>query len=514
MDITEVLLLIKNLSPAERKSFRRWAEQKSEKTNYEKLYDELRKLADTWNPEEQPVPPTDEDKLSRWLTSEKIRSPLKVLKHNMLDAILGSLRQLYEDKTMRDKADMAVRDARILERRGLLRLAADKLKEALDIANQYAYHALAAEIVIALIRLELQFDLKTYAQSLQERFRQLEELTHLFQEDAAQYVEFHRLFLAFRLDGGTRMPAPQTSGFLAEIYRLQALSLQSALRGEKVLTLEYSKAMIALWEKHPHQKTERPGLYIRHVSNHLNFCITAHSVEFHEQYINELQDIRDNTGLSFDDEAELTQALLLTKQQLLLNTNQLEAARDLHAPIDKMLKAYGEKINKSREITLRFNIMITYFGLSEFEEALKQCAILKQLRHKQLQRRDLQLLGNVFRFILYYEKGQQDELKQIVKVLGRQIHPESSELDFERQVQVFLVTLAEVELDIMPVLEGQRKRRAAFAAFQQQLKTHSAAKALRIGLEEIDMWISSRQTKESFRELLGRRYRKPVKKPT
>lgn len=520
MRTSDLLLLIKSLSKAERRNFRLQAtKQDGSEPAYVALYEELENISDKWESGND-VPDVDENVLEENLRQKNVEGPIPAMKNYLSKAIFKSLRQLYEKNSKRSEIEAELRDALILENRGLLGLASGKLNHALDLALQYEYHALAFDILQHLIRIETQADFKSYAESIGKRLEKIAEITGFLDAEARQFIAYFKAFLQFRL-GATRetMPAGervQQAGrgasaptFLAKMYQCQLLSMEALLQGNAREAMRRGDELLTLWEEKPEIKNERLGQYIRHFSNYLNFCIAERSFERFEHHLKELKAMNGKAAATLDLEAELEQNILLAEQLLYLNTNRLDEACAVFPRVEEALKKYGAKINRAREITLRYNHIIALFALARYEQALGHCLDLISIRHY-AHRHDLQLLGKILEIIIHFELHDHQYLNNLVLKLGRPFQHAKDSRDFERMLLRHLLKLAEIQVQDLDAAEERKLNAALFKQFHADLTQYkSAAPAkLQIGMEEIAIWVESKVQEKSFRDILKQKWEK------
>lgn len=521
MRTSDLLLLIKSLSKAERRNFHLQAmKQDGSEPAYLALYAELENISDKWESGND-VPEVDENVLEENLRQKNVEGPIPAMKNYLSKAIFKSLRQLYEKNSKRSEIEADLRDALILENRGLLGLASGKLNDALHLALKYEYHALAFDILQHLIRIETQADFKSYAESIGKRLEKIAEITGFLDAEARQFIAYFRAFLQFRL-GATRetaMPAgkrePQAGRgataptFLAKMYRCQLLSMEALLQGNTREAMTRGDELLTLWEEKPDIKNERLGQYIRHFSNYLNFCVAERSFERFEYHLKVLKAMNGKASATLDLEAELVQNILLAEQLLYLNTNRLEEACAVFPGVEEALKKYGAKINRAREITLRYNHIIALFALARYEQALGHCLDLISIRHH-AHRHDLQLLGKILEIIIHFELRDHQYLNNLVSKLGRPFQHAKDSRDFERMLLRHLLKLAEIQVQDLDAANERKLNAALFKQFHDDLQAYkSAAPAkLQIGMEEIAIWVESKVQGKSFREILKRKWEK------
>lgn len=511
MRTKDLLILIKNLSKADKKSFTTLAE-KQDGVQYLFLYRELEKISKIWSPEDGPVPVSDAA-LALKLKQKKIKTSLATLRTYIADTILKSLRLLNDNENKRDKIESKIKNASILENRGLLLIAAQTLSEALEMALDYQYHALAIDILKSLVQIESQIDSRTYSDSIKRYLEQIKDLVGYLDLESHHYMQYFHTFLRFRLGSqsvGTPINFTQDveeqvpSTFLSKMYYFQMLSLNALYMENTKDACVYSEQLLSLWQEKKGIKEERLGQYVRHVYNYLNFCVVEKNFQHYELYLNELKSIRQKGG-HFDLEAELNQNILLAEQVYYLNTNQIESAEALYPTILSTIKKYEPKISKARVISFRYNNIIALFALKDFKQALNQCLDLIEIEYH-AHRHDLQLLAKLFQIIIYLELDSHKELDTVATKLGRLFRHAETGRDFERMVLRNLYKLVKTHVENLPKKEKEKKNKKHFELFYKDLLQYKkdTPRKLRTGFEEINCWVQSKVEGVTFREMLSR----------
>jgi len=511
MRTNDLLLLIKNLSKADKKSFTTLAEKQGG-ANYLFLYRELEKMLKTWKPEEETEFDVDE-MLEKKLKRKKIKTSLATLRTYTADMILKSLRLINEGENKRDEIESRIKNAAILENRGFLLMSMQMLNEALTMALNYQYHALALDILVGLVRIETHFDTKSYGDSINRHLVMMKELVSFLDEESSHYIAYYHCFLLLRLGGLYNKPEQASkagqeqspSTFLSRLYYYQELASDAILKHNSKDACIYSEKMLDLWHEKQYLKEDRLGLYVRHVANYLNFCSIEKDFRFYKKYIDELTSILQSGKASYDLKAELEQNIVFAQQLYYLNMDEIEAAVAIFPTIERVMKEYKGKITTSRIISFHYNHVIALFALSEFREALNNCINMLNIR-SHTHRYDLRSTGRVLQILLFFELNDHQNLDMMVKKLEKLFKNAETGRDFERIVLRNLYKLAKTQVENHPAPEKQELDRQHFENFYQDLLQYQkeAPRKLRSGFEEITCWVQSKVEGVTFREMLSR----------
>jgi hypothetical protein len=511
MRTNDLLLLIRNLSKADKKSFTMLAE-KQDGANYLFLYKELEKILKTWNALEDAKMDFD-DFLEKKIKRKGIKTSLATLRTYTADMILKSLRLINEDENKRDEIESRIKNAAILENRGMLQMSMQMLNEALSIAMDYQYHALAMDILVGLVRVESHFDTKTYGDSINDHLTKIKELVSFLGVESSHYIAYYHCFLLLRSGGlynkreppvGTDVHQPPST-FLSRLYYYQELASDAILKQNSKNACVYSEKMLDLWHEKQYLKEDRLSLYVRHVANYLTFCSVEKDFRLYKKYIDELTNILQSGKASYDLKAELEQNIVFAQQLYCLNTNQIEAAVSMFTDIERVIKEYKGKITTSRIISFHYNHIIALFALSELRKALNNCINMLQIR-THTHRYDLRSTGRVLQIILFFELKDHKNLDMVVKKLAKLFKNAETGRDFERIVLRNLYKLAKTQVENLPIPEKRQLDKQHFENFYEDLLQYKtdAPSTMRTGFDEIFCWVQSKVEGVTYREILKR----------
>lgn len=444
-----------------------------------------------------------------------------VIRYQLVQMLFKSLRLMQEETNQEDAIRILLKNAEVLGRRGFFDWAGEAAEEACETAIKYEYHALALEALQLLVYFRSQGDTRHYAEKMQENLRDIEHEATLLEEELQLFALSYRALTLFRTardlkpeetESGlsTLISHPLLDGsgtaqtFMSKLYFHHTHATLAYLRSGFRAAMPLFARVVDLWESdtYSHVKAEKPRQYIVHLSNYLNFCIMAGDFDTCERHLRALENFRPANS---DDEAEIFQNLFFLQQLLLLNRGQPEEALKLVPTIEKGLKKYAFKINKSRLFSIRYHIILTFFSLGHFEKALAHCDILLQYG-KSEQRRDVQLFSNILRNISHLELGHFDALERFAATARNNLKRDVGSPDFERIALTHLSILAEEYLKSHASSRlWQKALKPALADFLQALETYAAAKPVRIplGFDETMIWVKSKISGKSFKDLMG-----------
>ncbi len=468
-----------------------------------------------------PVFTLDEDALIVRMKRKGVpEQQFHVIRYQLAQMLFKALRLMQEEHNKEDAIKILLKNAGLLARRGLYEWAEEEAEEAFETAHQYEYHALAVEALSQLVYIRSQRDTQRYTEKMTTYLQNIEVEARYFMEAQQLFSLAYQALTLFRTAKGitpeiaemhlaqlTNHPlvaAPETAQtFFSKLYYRQTQAILTHLRSGYQEAMPMFARVVELWEDpaYRHMQEERPRLFIVHLSNYLNFCVTTGNYAAYERHIGSLENFKPANP---DDEAEVFQNTVFLQQLHYLNRCMLGEAVKLIPHIEKGLKKYAFKINKSRLFSIRYHIILTFFALGQHEKVLLNCEVLKQYG-KSEQHRDLQLFSNLLRVISNLELGNYDPLERFVTSTRNNLSTGHSAPDFERIALTYLSQLADLYLQnmtaprlwqktLMPVLRG----------FQQAMEDYAASGPPRIplGFEETLIWVKSKTTGKPFQELM------------
>lgn len=510
--------LIKGLTPAEKRYFDLWARRYEGKSQYFVVYNEINALL---SEKTEANPSTDLDetalmaRLKKWNFDQAAFSDAK---RDLYDSLLASLRFQQEKQTREYSIKTMIQEGKILERRGMLEAALEKYNAALKDAQKYELYGLAIDILRCLVPLVTQFDPKNYAEGIQNYVKTLEEtVTHLKEEItlfghnflASVLVRTQKSFTddirrsqIAQLKHGLDAISPDVpAAFFAQIYWYTTQASLAILEKRKEDTKKHYLQIINIWDDptNRHLKEEHMRSYIIALGNYLTYCVSTKDDASYKQYLAQAAHIKPTT---LDDEAEHFQSLKYVEHLYLLNRGDLEAAVKLFPDIERGLIKYAAKINKARERTFRFNMMLTCIGLEQYPEALSHT---EHLIGKSPHRTDLSTAAKLFELIIQYEQQDHAALDARVKSLTENLKYNNNLHSFEHAVLTHLSKLIRIQQNTLPgSKQKDRETPLVLAAFESKLQNLKQDPTFEkpSGFDAILLWVRSKTEQKPFRDLL------------
>lgn len=511
-----LFLLVETLSKAEKRHLSLLASIHDGEKKYQVMLDEIEQMIDLDKARQGEE--VDEDALKSRLKRRGVGSSMTHGLAYLPRMVFRSLRILNENTTQEDVARTAFAEAVILEQRGLFEPAAQKFEQVLSIAERYELWPLGMDALKHLLYVQSQQNLKNYRGHITSLCHKMEGISAQMNAEATYCSLHHQAMLLRRtlrhahtpdvlpeVDALAEHPmladGARANTFYSKIYFFGAWVNLSALRSDKAAAFRHAKSVVDTWEAHPWFGDEQPRRYLIALSNYLNSCLEFRDFSEYEARLKKMKDIKFG---AYDDQAEQFQNVALFEHLYLLNTDRLEEAVSLTPMIEKGLRAYGRKINRSREIALRRNIAIAYFAVGDCEGALEKLTSLLNLG-KSEHRPDLISASKLLRLVLHFELRHDKHLDQLVKNTGQNLRDNEQFFDFERLVLSNLNRLCQVRLRRQPPKEEAEAMRPLFGRFMEEIKSfEERSQGVHItGLAEIAAWAESRYTGQTLREVIA-----------
>lgn len=195
------------------------------------------------------------------------------------------------------------------------------------------------------------------------------------------------------------------ASFYSKSYFYRAKIFYFLNRREYLNAHEIFKEILSLWESKPEMKELYQSLYMIDLVNFINNLHNQdiYSEEF-EKYLKILDEIKCET---FNEEAEKFQNEVHLKLLFHLNRGEAEECTETINFFEKNLNKYKDKINKSREISILFNIFSIYWIRVDYGQCLKWADKI-QTPERTDHRKDVQKLLKVLLLIIHYEQEHQN----------------------------------------------------------------------------------------------------------
>jgi hypothetical protein len=446
----------------------------------------------------------DEEKLRKKLKKSSFVKYLSAEKANLYDAIMRAMRSFHADRTIDTRIVELLQEERFLREKGLNGLRGKALDKAEALARKYERFSYLSEVLQAQNELITEFEDKKLSEGINAKVAEMEELSatrSLFDRLLAINAE---VFMTVRSGADLKNPSNRnhidtlasevraSEHRLGESFRLQRL-FHSTLGhyhgaiGELQERMHHSNAIVLLFDEYRHMQTEESQLYKTALANYLTH---AHAISDYSRFEEVLKILRSLPTDSYYAEGEVFQNVYFLSHLYYINNGRFEDAADLVPEIKQGLETFARKINRSRELSFKYNIMVMYFLMHRFKEAREWSEML--LEEKSDIRQDLQTANRILYPVICYELGKFDLMESITRSAYRYLLGQQRLHDFERLVIRYLQS--------MPFSNDSVDFGKKLGGFSSELETLTEKRA--VGFEEMTLWIRSKQSGRLMRELI------------
>lgn len=434
--------LIQSLSRSEKRYFKIHSNRHviGEENNYVKLFDLLDEMTEF-----------DGDLLKAKLDAAAIKGNISSQKAYLYKLILKAMRAFHAESNGIFAAKELLLDAEFLFQKGQYSASKALLKKAQSDPSMQSSPLVQLEV------LEKESDLLMLLEKdgLPELLAQIQEtrdlwLNRLVAEEkltSAYWAAFalHRKYGNLAQEPQKSLVAPywlvldsisSDHGLtpLARIRYRYLHWLKAQAKGTQPEILAASDTLLATWEEEPLLRKEYPTRYRMALANHL---ATLFRVERFADFPLVLEKLKSTPATNLDDEGEVFQNVALYELLFYLNSGNLAKAETLVPEIEAGLQKFDHKINKSRELTFRFNITVLYFFRSRWSESLRWVNSILNDRPSG-HRKDVQDIARVFELILHFELGHHDLVEHKIRSVIRYFKTPTQVGQFARNIAAFL----------------------------------------------------------------------------
>ncbi|MCF8247899.1 MAG: hypothetical protein K9J37_22240 [Saprospiraceae bacterium] len=400
----------------------------------------------------------DEAELKAQLKAQGVNvGHFAVLKLQLFKLILKSLRTFHEGKSHEQQILSMLSEAGILKNKGFYRLAIKHLDKAKTIAYHYEMHNHIFEILNRLTFLHIEIVLGRSTQRLEELTKEMENLKESTYREADIRAAAYKMSIILA-SKPLRHPdtiaavkvlesLPSVQGiasndtFFARLFYFVFHAQVNRAKGNFTAADSFHRKILEIWGKYPHVRSVNNRLYKAHITNYLNNCLLIENYDDFDAWLKIFENIKDN---NFDEEAGSFKDFYHIKLLYLLNNAKFEEALGIVPEVERGMEAYKQKISKSREMTFRFNVFITFFINEKFSEALDWLHTM-ELDTKIESKADLRALARIMKVIVHYELGHVRILDDMRTSVYRKLKRQDQLHEFEQTMLTHIRLLEKAE---------------------------------------------------------------------
>lgn len=500
--------LIKSLSKAEKKNFKRYVTRNSSNKNLRTvvLFDLLDKMEQY-----------EEEKVYRRYR-ELPRQQLHNIKNLLYYEILASLRVLSDEENITIKLNEQLDYARILYNKGLyqqsLRILEKVKSQALETDQlSHVHQCVAFEKKIESLHITRSFSdrasrLEEEALAIDRRLQTVSRLSDLSLKLYGRYIESGHAsseeeIVALRQFFSEQLPAEGecARGFYERLYYEQCYCWFKFILQDFFRFYRHAQRWVDLFEQHPAMKLEDTPHYIKGLHNLASAHFYLRNFKKHNEVIDTLEQLY---------QAPFVQKVQSHKVQVFIYlytarinkyfmegtfTEGLEMVPFLEAE----MKAYKLFIDNHRLLVFYYKIACLYFGSGDNSTALDY--LNKILNWKTNLRLDLQCYARLLHLIAHYELGNYELMEYLIKSVYR--------------LMAKMNHLSVLEIEVFKFLRKSIKLKPgevdpAFAELLDKLKQHQGNPLETRAFAYLDImsWLESKLQKQPVQSIIREKFLK------
>ncbi|MCC5936437.1 MAG: hypothetical protein JJU34_04085 [Lunatimonas sp.] len=503
--------LIKNLSPAEKRSFKLFAKrmEANENAKFVQLFDVLDKMSHY-----------DEGALLKKLPVAK--KQLANLKSHLYKQLLVSLRLIYADRNVELHLNEQIDFARILYSKGLYMQSLKVLEKAKQLATRYFLDTL----VLRIVELEKVIESQHITRSMQDRAETLSQQATDMSVQISRKNAFSNLSLQLyglylktgyvkdaedrkRVEAFYAANMPQFEiqelGFYEKLYLYQAQVWFFHIVQDFPLCYRAAQRWVDLFDEFPDMRKVATGNYLKAYHYLLD---TLFYLGYYERFTEVLQKFEDNLrtpDFQLDENGSVLAFLYYYTNALNIRFMRGEFSLGIEAimpTFKKEFQALQNKLDVHHQAVLNYKVACLYFGAGENPEAIFYLdEVIKQTGAGLSE--DLQCFAHILKLIASYEAGMDEDLDQQIRNVYKVLVKMNDLHQVQREMMAFIRQLGQI-------YDYQLK--AAFVALRERLKPfeqHPYEKRAFLYLDIIS-WLESKIENRSVQEIIQEKFREKM----
>jgi tetratricopeptide (TPR) repeat protein len=422
----------------------------------------------------------------------------EVLKFQVKQLIMQSLRVLHEGGNIDQKIAVHLQNERILYTKGLYEQAEKELEEAQKLAEQYQKLGRLLEILeLKQFRL-VERQTKGLHSVVVANFEYMAIVLEAYRAQVSAFRTYQELFAAYRTEGKTEMevqvavsPEAKQHNFYRDLYQNAAQSLQAQVGDNLERAVELAQAAVRLFEDAPEIKDE---LQLKYKIQLANLGVLLAGAGRYAEVETIIHDLKKIASRDFNEEAETFQNTIHLELILMVNQRKFEGQNNLIQRVEDGLKYYDAKVNLARKLSIWYNLMVLYIVNENYRAAHK--IVDKIVEHRIFQvRKEVQYATRLLELLIYFELDLWDLPDHAITAARRYLERKVELSEFKLQVLRFMKQLVDAPLHERD--EVFQKLDIALRGMEgEQTQPDS------LGLAVVAAWTRSKLEKRSIKECL------------
>lgn len=449
--------------------------------------------------------PSSSAELAAGTRSEPYAKHLSLLKNQLTEQILDSLLSYGSSKKASHTLQRQIMHADLLTERGLYTHAGKVLARTEKKAVHMEDHLLQMDILYrrrALLFKQVTSGFEDDIRELYARGKDIlaeilstgtyREMMDLMQVIATRYAANPTKADKKKMDDiVTELLQNKKEGlsFTNELTHHNILGTYALLTNNTEDALTHYRSIVHLWRRHPARIEERPGQYLRNLSNYLSCLVTEKKPE---EFAEITQEIRNRLSMA---EADFQIQFNLWNLELLfyMNSGNIDACAATVAEVEHYLLSHTDTINSTTYITLCHTCSIYYFLQGRYARALEHINLLQREAGAAI-KQDIQSFSHVFSLVAHYELKNHDILDNSIRSAKRYLKKNSASGALEKAVMSGIRALG-------TAVDAAERKDVFHALHQSLLEILHGSDHEPLGVTELLFWTQSHLDHCSIRAL-------------
>lgn len=506
-----VFILIKSLSPSDKRSFKLYAKRfgANENAKFLQLFDVLDKMEEY-----------DEERLLK--KSPVTKKQLANMKAHLYKQILVSLRLIYADHNVELQLNEQIDFARILYNKGLYQQSLKLLSKAKGIAERYFLDT----IMLRIVELEKVIESQHITRSMRDRAEVLANEARDFAASSSLKNSFSNLSLqlyglylkmghvkdehdrklveAYYLKNMPEYHLDELN-FYEKLYLFQSQVWFYHILQDFPLCYRAAQRWVGLYQAHPHMKKVATGNYLKAYHYLLDTLFYLQQYDRFGEVFEQFRESLANDDFKMDDNCRILAFLYYYSNSINYHFLIGDFSEGVNKVIPSLLKdmeGLRGKLDVHHVTVLHYKIACLYFGSGDNLGAIRHLDRVIFHTGDGL-REDLQCFAHILKLIASYEEGLDDNLEQQIRNVYRFLI-KMQDLRLVQQEMMHFVR------NLTRIYENQLK--AAFKDLRDKLlpyENHPYEKRAFLYLDIIS-WLDSKIQGKPVQEIIRAKFQRKI----
>jgi hypothetical protein len=494
----ELISLIQSLSPSEKRYFKVNASKGGDsKSNYMQLFEAVDGLEEY-----------DEHELKRKHAKKPFVKYLSAEKKQLREQIMKQMRAFHSSRSVDNRIYELLQDEAIYQEKGLGELREKAILKAKELATEYERYHLLKQILKRQTGYVIEFEKQRLTEPVAQLINE-QKLVAIQEETELELSTKKRELFSFLRSGSdledsvirnrVEMLIAEVERFrprLGDSFTLQAnferaYATYHHLHRNSKAAFEHAKNEYLLYQRFEHFKTEEAHNYKVCLANVMARSMSAKEKEWFLRAVDEMKSLPTS---SFNEEGEVFQNVYFQEHLFYINNGEFDKAEALIPAIEAGLEKYASKVNKARLLAFQFNIMVMYFLMHRFKEALKWSE--KLMDDKSEIKQHQKFVTVLLLPIIHFELGHTDLVDSLTRSAYRNLLKKKRLHEFERATVKYLKGMP-----LSPDRVEFREKLTHFDIELEKLMNHTSISST-LGMEEVSLWVKSHIIGQKMADIL------------